>query len=43
MNRFPPQDFWILEEMADFRTGPRIVQDKPGNLEGPESLAFKDQ
>ena len=29
--------------MADFRTGSRIVQDKVGNLEGPESWAFKDQ
>ena len=23
--------------MVDFRTGPRNAQDKPGNLEGPES------
>lgn len=34
---FPPEDLWILEEMADFRTGSRSVQDKSGNLEGPES------
>ena len=27
----------IFEEMVDFRAGPRNAQDKPGNLEGPES------
>ena len=35
-HHFPPEDPEILEEMVDFRAGPRNAQDKPGNLEGPE-------
>ena len=33
---FPPEGPWILEEMTDFRTGPRNEQDKPENFEGPD-------
>jgi len=34
---FPPEDPWILKQMADFRTGCRSAQYNLGTLEGEES------